>query len=137
MPKSPRAEAAAIWRDYLEQGLIALPFAEEHGGLGGGHEDVMLVMEAYGANVASAPYLQALLAGRTLALAGASATLSALVETGARHALALFEPGQRYRWNTPSARAERTFNRLDAHRPQGCRPRLHFGYRADLPGHDG
>lgn len=102
-------DPAAEWRDYLDQGLIGLPFAEEAGGFGDGHEEVMLVMEAAGRHLAQAPYLQSvLLAGRTLALTGARDALTGLLATGARHALALFEPGQRYRWDAPTTDAERT-----------------------------
>jgi len=99
-------DTSEIWHDYLEHGLIALPFSETQGGLGGGHEDVMLVMDAYGATLATAPYLQSvLLAGRLLAACGAAPDD---VLSGKRHALALHEPGTRYRWDAPATRAERT-----------------------------
>nr|WP_284732175.1 acyl-CoA dehydrogenase [Sphingobium nicotianae] len=62
-----------------------------------------------GRHLSQAPYLQSvLLAGRTLALAGADEALTGLLAVGARHALALFEPGQRYRWDAPATRAEPT-----------------------------
>ena len=32
------------WKQYGELGLLALPFAEEHGGLGGNAVDVMLII---------------------------------------------------------------------------------------------
>lgn len=47
----------ALWRDYADLGLLALPFREEDGGIGGGPEEVMLVMEAFGRALAVEPYL--------------------------------------------------------------------------------
>ncbi len=102
-----RRDPGAEWRDCLGQGLIALPFAEDQGGLGGGHEEVMLMMEAIGRNLSQTPYLQSvLLAGRVLALAGRM-ELGDLLDGAQRHCLCLYEPGQRYRWATPATRAER------------------------------
>ena len=40
------AGAAIVWRLYAELGLLGLPFAEEHGGFGGGPVETMIVMEA-------------------------------------------------------------------------------------------
>jgi alkylation response protein AidB-like acyl-CoA dehydrogenase len=96
------ADAAAVWRDYRDLGLLDLPFAADLGG----HEAVMLVMEAYGRTLGTAPYLQSvLLAGRVLALAG-SDTLGGLLDGGMRPALCLYEPGSRYRWDAPATRVE-------------------------------
>ena len=65
-PRDPQAE----WRDCLVYGLIGLPFPDSQGGFGGGHEEVMLVMESMGRHLSLAPYLQSvLLAGRLLARA--------------------------------------------------------------------
>lgn len=94
------------WNDYLEYGLIGLPFADQQGGLGGGPAETMLVMEAVGRTLARAPYWQSvMLAGRVLALAD-RAELGELLSSGARHALCLHEPGQRYRWEAPRTCAE-------------------------------
>ena len=38
----------ATWQQFADLGLLALPFAEADGGLGGGAVDVMLLMEAFG-----------------------------------------------------------------------------------------
>lgn len=102
--RDPEAE----WRDSLSYGLTGLPFPERLGGLGGGHEEIMLIMEAMGRHLSHTPYLQAvLMAGRVLALAD-RAELSGLLEGGFRSALCLFEPGQRYCWDKPVTRAERS-----------------------------
>ena len=44
----PDGWSRTMWSQYAELGLLGLPFAEEHGGFGGGGIDVMLVMEAFG-----------------------------------------------------------------------------------------
>ncbi len=36
----------AIWAEYAQAGILGLPFAEEHGGFGGGPVEAMIVMEA-------------------------------------------------------------------------------------------
>lgn len=103
---TPR-DPAAQWRDYAEMGLLALPFPVEIGGYGGGPEAVMLVMEAYGRTLGTAPYLQsALLAGTVLAGAGAHDVLAEMLEGRSTMALCLHEPRSRYRWDTPGMTAE-------------------------------
>ena len=42
-----------MWRRYAELGPLGLPFAEEHGGFGGGPIEIMLVMEAFGRALAA------------------------------------------------------------------------------------
>ena len=34
--KEPKGYKAALWQQYAELGLLGVPFAEEHGGLGQG-----------------------------------------------------------------------------------------------------
>ena len=46
----------ALWKQYVDLGLTALPFAEEHGGIGGGPVETMIVMEAFGRALALEPY---------------------------------------------------------------------------------
>src|SRR3954453_19889213 len=52
-----------MWRQYTELGLTALPFAEEHGGVGGGPVEAMIVMEAFGRALALEPYLATVVLG--------------------------------------------------------------------------
>src|SRR5436305_12437981 len=52
-----------MWRQYTELGLTALPFAEEHGGVGGGPVETMIVMEAFGRALALEPYLATVVIG--------------------------------------------------------------------------
>jgi len=46
MRTAPKGYNAEMWRQYADLGLLALPFAEADGGLGGGPVEVMLLMEA-------------------------------------------------------------------------------------------
>jgi pimeloyl-CoA dehydrogenase small subunit len=76
----PDGYGAAMWRQYAELGLLGLPFAEEHGGFGGGPVDVMIVMEAFGRVLALEPYLATVvLAGTALGHAGSAAQNEAVV----------------------------------------------------------
>jgi pimeloyl-CoA dehydrogenase small subunit len=45
------------WTQIAELGLLAAPFSEEQGGLGGGPIDTMLVMEEFGKGLVVDPYL--------------------------------------------------------------------------------
>jgi alkylation response protein AidB-like acyl-CoA dehydrogenase len=49
--------SAEAWSQYAELGLLALPFPEEFGGLGGNAVDIMLVMEQFGLGLLLEPYL--------------------------------------------------------------------------------
>ena len=69
-----------MWAQYAELGLLGVPFAEEHGGFGGGGIEVMLVMEALGRSLALEPYLATVvLAGTALRLAASPAQQAELV----------------------------------------------------------
>ncbi|HEX2553825.1 MAG TPA: acyl-CoA dehydrogenase family protein [Microvirga sp.] len=61
-----------IWAQYAELGLLALPFAEEHGGFGGGPVETMIVMESLGRALALEPYLATIVLGGGLIRRGAS-----------------------------------------------------------------
>src|SRR5579863_3663778 len=87
----------ALWSHYAELGLLGLPFAEEHGGFGGGGVEVMLVMEAFGRVLAVEPYLATVvLGGRALGLAGNQAQQQAILPRIAEGSLRLaFAHGER------------------------------------------
>lgn len=59
----PEGFSAEMWARYAELGLLALPFAEAHGGFGGGPVETMIVMEAFGAALALEPYLATVILG--------------------------------------------------------------------------
>ncbi len=42
--QEPRGWSLGMWKRYAELGLLGLPFAEEHGGSGGGPVETMIVM---------------------------------------------------------------------------------------------
>src|SRR5262249_10980430 len=77
----PEGWSRALWAQYAELGLLGLPFAENHGGFGGGPIEVMLVMEAFGRVLALEPYLATVVLGGTaLRLAGNEDQQSALLQ---------------------------------------------------------
>ena len=76
----PDGFSRELWRQYAELGLLGLPFAEEHGGFGGGGIETMLVMQGFGRALALEPYLSTVvLAGTALRLAGTEAQQSELL----------------------------------------------------------
>ncbi|MFZ1106419.1 MAG: acyl-CoA dehydrogenase family protein [Hyphomicrobiaceae bacterium] len=78
--KQPKGYSAALWQQYADLGLLAAPFAEEHGGLGQGLTETMIVAEALGRALAVEPYLATVvLAGGALRHAGNAALLAELV----------------------------------------------------------
>ncbi len=91
----------AGWAMLAELGLLALPFAEENGGLGGGMVEIATVAEEIGCGLAIEPWLSDLmLAGRLLERAGNEAQrnrwLPQVIAGEARLALAFAEPRGRY-----------------------------------------
>jgi pimeloyl-CoA dehydrogenase small subunit len=76
----PKGYSGALWNHYAEMGLLALPFAQADGGLGGGPVDILLVMQAMGRALALEPYLATVvLAGGLLREAASEAQRRALV----------------------------------------------------------
>jgi alkylation response protein AidB-like acyl-CoA dehydrogenase len=57
LARSPLGFSAEAWERYAELGLLALPFPEEFGGLGGSGVDIMAVMEHVGQGLLLEPYL--------------------------------------------------------------------------------
>jgi pimeloyl-CoA dehydrogenase small subunit len=99
---SPEGFSAEMWGRYAEMGLMALPFAEADGGLGGTPVETMLVMEALGGALALEPYFATIvLGGGVLRFGGSAAQKAELVPQVAagelKLALAHTEP--RSRWD--------------------------------------
>lgn len=63
----------AMWQAYGELGLLALPFNEEDGGIGGGPIEIMIVMEEIGRALALEPYLPHIVMSASLLRHAASA----------------------------------------------------------------
>src|SRR5918911_1002407 len=70
--QEPEGFSRALWGQYAELGLLGLPFAEEHGGFGGGAVETMIVMEAFGRALALEPYLATVVLGGGFLRYGAS-----------------------------------------------------------------
>jgi pimeloyl-CoA dehydrogenase small subunit len=97
----PQGWSASMWEAYGEMGLLALPFAEADGGLGGGPVETMIVMEALGGSLALEPYLSTVvLCGSIVRFGGNDDQRAALVpaigEGALKLALAHSERGARY-----------------------------------------
>ena len=54
---SPEGWSREMWAQMAEQGLLGVSFAEEHGGIGGGPVETMLIAEAFGKGLVVEPYL--------------------------------------------------------------------------------
>jgi pimeloyl-CoA dehydrogenase small subunit len=76
----PKGYKAELWRQYADLGLLGVPFAEEHGGLGQGLTETMIIFEAFGRALALEPYLATVvLGGGALRHSGNAALLKELV----------------------------------------------------------
>ena len=71
--REPEGWSRAMWARFAELGLLGLPFAEAHGGFGGGPVETMLVMQAFGTGLVLEPYLATVLLGGALLRHGGSA----------------------------------------------------------------
>ena len=60
----PEGYSSDMWSKFAELGLLGLPFAEEYGGFGGGAQEVMLVMQAFGRVLVLEPFLSTVVTGR-------------------------------------------------------------------------
>jgi pimeloyl-CoA dehydrogenase small subunit len=80
MMREPGGYSAAGWAAFAEQGLLAIPFAEDDGGLGQGPAEMMLVAEAIGRTLAVEPFFATVvLAGGILRHAASPAQRQRLV----------------------------------------------------------
>ncbi|MEQ9334309.1 acyl-CoA dehydrogenase [Thalassobaculum sp.] len=103
----------ATWATFAELGLLAVPFPEELGGLGGGGVDLMVVAEAFGRGLVVEPYLATVvLAGALVELAGSddqkAHILGHIVAGEKLLAFAHGEPDGRYDLAHVATRAERS-----------------------------
>ncbi|MEZ5502987.1 MAG: acyl-CoA dehydrogenase family protein [Halioglobus sp.] len=67
----------AHWQQFAELGWLSIPFAEEHGGFGGGAVDTMVIMQEFGRGLVAEPYLATVVLFGGLLQAAASAELQA------------------------------------------------------------
>ncbi|MEU5841020.1 acyl-CoA dehydrogenase family protein [Rhodococcus sp. NPDC047139] len=90
-----------VWKQLAELGVLGLPFAEEHGGMGAGPVEVMAVMTEIGRALAPEPVLDAVyLPGRLVAEVGTDAQRSDILPRVSEGTLLLAfahdEPGSRW-----------------------------------------
>src|SRR5581483_9988837 len=98
--ETPHGFSESAWKGLADLGVLGVGLPEEHGGLGG-PVDVMVVMEQLGAGLVLEPFLTTVvLAGGLIARHGAAAHRSELlpqiIRGERRVALAHFEPQGRY-----------------------------------------
>jgi len=108
----PEGWSRRVWAQLAEQGFLALPFAEAHGGLGLGPVEMMLVCEALGRGLVVEPYLTTIVVSGSLLRSAASEsqlrTLVPRIVAGELVvALASTEKQSRYNLADVATRAER------------------------------
>ncbi len=72
--RSSDSRCEAVWRQFGQMGLLALPFAESQGGIGGSFSDLVAIGELLGRYLVVEPYVSSiLLGGSALSLSDATA----------------------------------------------------------------
>ena len=97
----PEGYSTDMWSKFAEQGLLGLTIPETHGGYGGGAQEVMLVMQAFGRVLVLEPFLPTVVLGVTAIMAAGSdaqkqALLPAIAEGRMKLAFAHGERQARY-----------------------------------------
>ncbi|MFT4099773.1 MAG: acyl-CoA dehydrogenase family protein [Burkholderiaceae bacterium] len=76
--RSSESRCDAVWQQFGRMGLLALPFAQEHGGMGGSFSDLVAIGELLGQYLVVEPYVSSILLGGSAMALGASADADAL-----------------------------------------------------------
>jgi alkylation response protein AidB-like acyl-CoA dehydrogenase len=92
-----------VYRELCDLGLAGLAVAPEHGGMGFGPVEAMVVMEELGRGLVNAPYAAGALVAPSLV--DEAAWLARIAEGSALVVLAHQEPGARWRLDAPSTTA--------------------------------
>jgi alkylation response protein AidB-like acyl-CoA dehydrogenase len=123
MIDSPEGRDPGIWRALAQElGLTSAPFAEDHGGMGGGALENQIVMEELGKVIGIEPWLQTVvIGGGALKAAGggmADAMIPEIIAGSATIAFAYAEAQGRYNLAdiATSARADGTGYVLSGHK---------------------
>ena len=103
--------SAENWAQFAQLGWLSIPFAEEHGGIGGNAVDLIALLEPWGAGLIAEPFLPTVvLFGGLLREAGAAEQqaqwLPRLIEGEVQGAFAHGERGSRYALHDVALRAE-------------------------------
>jgi alkylation response protein AidB-like acyl-CoA dehydrogenase len=123
-----------LWTRLAEMGVLGLPFAEEHGGMGAGPIEVGIVAQELGRVLAPEPFLTSVvLAGGVVAAAGTDEQRSTVLEALASGELVLAfahaEPGAR--WTSSAGSVTATGSGTDW-TLTGVKEPVPHGARADL-----
>ncbi len=123
-----------VWTQLAEMGLLGLPFAEEHGGMGAGPVEVAIVAEEVGRVLAPEPFIEAVvLAGGLIDAVGTDAQKGELLEAIAGGTslptFAHAEIGTRW---TPTASAVTATQAGDGWTLSGAKEPVPHGARADV-----
>jgi len=99
--KSESGWRPEVWKAFAEElGILGAPFSEEHGGLGGGPTENMIVMEEFGKALVVEPYLSTVVIGggfmKHSKFAGAADVIGKIIDGSAIIAFAYAEPQGRY-----------------------------------------
>jgi hypothetical protein len=113
------------WQTFAELGWLSIPFAEEHGGFGGGAVDTMVMMEQFGKGLVLEPYLRDRGAVRWPAAAGGTeaqqaSTSPQVIEGSCLGAFAYLERQSRFELADVKTTARRDGRRLPAARRESC-----------------
>lgn len=101
MANDPLGFSPAVWKQFAELGWLALPIAEEFGGLGGSAVEIGILMEAFGRGLVSEPYIATVVLGAALvercgSAAQKQATLPKIADGTLKLALAHSERAARF-----------------------------------------
>ncbi|HUD53040.1 acyl-CoA dehydrogenase family protein [Parvibaculum sp.] len=99
--KSAEGWSQPMWAQFAELGLLAAPFSEEMGGLGGGAIETMIIAEEFGRHLVVEPFIETVvIAGGFLREAGTAAQQEAnipgIIDGSTVWAFAYAEPQGRY-----------------------------------------
>jgi alkylation response protein AidB-like acyl-CoA dehydrogenase len=100
------------WQEFADLGLLAAPFSEESGGLGGGPIATMIIMEAFGQHLVIEPYFETVvLAGGLIEALGSAVQrrdlLADIISGTTIFTPTLFERSSRQHFHAVSTTAER------------------------------
>ncbi|MEW5890405.1 MAG: acyl-CoA dehydrogenase family protein [Pseudomonadota bacterium] len=109
---SPDGWSRQVWQDLADLGLLALLVPEEHGGLGAGPVETLLVMNALGAGMVVEPFLSSAVVATTLLGDAASAQQQARWLP----AMAAGEKIVTVAWEEPGARGDAAWVKTRARR---------------------
>ncbi|MFN4164457.1 MAG: acyl-CoA dehydrogenase family protein [Ferrovibrio sp.] len=108
--KTDLGYAEENWQTMAELGWLCIPLPEDHGGLGGGSVDTMLLAERFGRHLVAEPYFSTVILGAGLVMAAGDAKQQAeylpqIAEGKQKWAFAFAEHGGRFALNEVRTKA--------------------------------